>query len=48
MTVTIAGGGQGAQQEEVTVEGAFSPCIPNLVTHVTVVDAGKVGLIARL
>ena len=48
MTVTIAGGGQGAQQEEVTVEEAFNPVIPNLAMHVTTMGAEKVELIARL
>ena len=48
MTVTMAGGGQDAQQEEVTAEEALNPIIPNLAMHVTSIGAGKVELIARL
>ena len=48
MTVTMMKGGQGAQQEEVTAEGAFNPAVRNLTMHVTTMGAEKVELIARL
>ena len=41
MTVTMAGGGQGALQEEVTAEEAFDPVVPNLATHVTTMGAHR-------
>ena len=41
MTATMRGGGQDAQQEKVTVEGALNLVILVLAACVTAVDVGK-------
>ena len=48
MTITMAGEGQGVQQEEITAEGALNLVVPKLAMHVTTMGAEKVELIACL
>ena len=40
MTAALVGGGWGAQQEGVAMEGAFGLAVPNQVAHVTTMGAG--------
>ena len=48
MAAALAGKGQGAQQEGLTLEGLIVSVVANRVVHATTMNAGEVGLVAHL